>query len=369
MNKVAVIIPVYKTDEKLLRKCITSVQNQTLKNIEIIIIDDGSPDKCGEICDEYAREDSRIKVVHKKNEGVSVARNVGIELSNAQYLSFVDADDWIDKETLEEAFNEADMNDDDILQWTYIWHQGNKNIANNEVFSESGILSEEQKKEYTLKAIVDTHPSYSCNSGFAAGAPWAKVYKRDFIINNKLRFVPGLARSQDRIFNLYAYDAANKIEYLNKPFSHYIANDTSAVVSYRPNVEVVYDKYLQEIETFIGQKKNIDPVFVEARAICQCYVLQQIFTQYLFNKNCDLSFLEKLKEVRRLAKEPKYAAGIENIDKVKRSLTKKQYYCIKVLKISPLMATFGMELKKNKNKRISLWKKWILCLSYYIIRH
>ena len=96
MPIVSIIIPIYNVKEKYLRKCIESAIDQTLKEIEIILIDDGSQDKCGEICDEYADKDGRIKVIHKENGGVSSARNRGLEQAVGEYIMFVDADDYME---------------------------------------------------------------------------------------------------------------------------------------------------------------------------------------------------------------------------------------------------------------------------------
>lgn len=91
----SVIIPVYKV-EKYLRQCVDSVINQTYKNLEIILVDDGSPDNCGKICDEYAEKDKRVKVIHQLNKGLSGARNTGTEQASGEYIAFVDSDDWLD---------------------------------------------------------------------------------------------------------------------------------------------------------------------------------------------------------------------------------------------------------------------------------
>ena len=101
MNElISVIVPVYKV-EPYLRRCIDSIISQTYHNLEIILVDDGSPDGCPEICDEYAERDSRIKVIHKKNGGLSDARNVGLGSSSGKYVTFVDSDDWIDNDLIE----------------------------------------------------------------------------------------------------------------------------------------------------------------------------------------------------------------------------------------------------------------------------
>lgn len=103
---ISVIVPVYKV-EQFLPRCVDSLVAQTYQNLEIILIDDGSPDRCGEICDEYAKTDSRIKVIHKPNGGLSSARNAGIDVANGQYLAFVDSDDWVDTDCYEKLLGLA----------------------------------------------------------------------------------------------------------------------------------------------------------------------------------------------------------------------------------------------------------------------
>ena len=96
-EKTSVIVPIYKVEEYL-HRCIDSIINQTYTNLEIILVDDGSPDNCPMICDEYAKKDSRIRVIHKKNGGLSDARNAGLEIATGEYIGFVDSDDWIHKD-------------------------------------------------------------------------------------------------------------------------------------------------------------------------------------------------------------------------------------------------------------------------------
>ena len=103
-EKISIIIPVYKV-ENYLEKCIDSILCQTYRNLEVILVDDGSPDKCGEICDRYAAKDNRVKVIHKKNAGVARARNDGIDIATGDYISFIDSDDWIAENAYEVLYN------------------------------------------------------------------------------------------------------------------------------------------------------------------------------------------------------------------------------------------------------------------------
>ena len=112
-NLISIIVPIYNV-EKYLKKCIDSIINQTYKNLEIILVDDGSPDNCGKICDEYAKKDNRIKVIHKENGGVSSARNVGVENATGEYIGFVDSDDYIEKDMYEVLINNLKKENADI---------------------------------------------------------------------------------------------------------------------------------------------------------------------------------------------------------------------------------------------------------------
>ena len=101
MEKISVIVPVYKIKEQYLKECIESISKQTYSNLEIILVDDGSPDKCGEICDALAKDDDRIIVIHKENGGLSSARNAGMQVMKGDYITFVDSDDVLEKKFVE----------------------------------------------------------------------------------------------------------------------------------------------------------------------------------------------------------------------------------------------------------------------------
>ncbi len=117
---ISIIVPIYQV-ELYLEKCIDSIINQTYKNLEIILIDDGSPDRCGAICDEYAGKDSRIRVIHQKNGGLSAARNAGLDIAKGDYIQFVDSDDWIEPEACETVLTIAEEQHADIVCFGFCW--------------------------------------------------------------------------------------------------------------------------------------------------------------------------------------------------------------------------------------------------------
>ena len=126
-EKISIIVPVYKV-EQYLKRCVDSLINQTYKNVEIILVDDGSPDKCPQICDNYAKKDSRVKVIHKKNGGLSDARNVGLDNAIGKYISFVDSDDWVEVDFIENLYKNAKKENADIsiIGYTLVWDDGRK---------------------------------------------------------------------------------------------------------------------------------------------------------------------------------------------------------------------------------------------------
>ena len=127
MPKVSIIIPIFNV-EKYINKCIESVINQTLEDIEIILIDDESPDNCPLICDNYAAKDSRIKVIHKKNEGLGFARNSGLDIATGEYVTFLDSDDFVDLYTYEHLYNIAIKEDLDTLYYKFSRFTNENNI-------------------------------------------------------------------------------------------------------------------------------------------------------------------------------------------------------------------------------------------------
>ena len=116
--KVSIVVPIYNV-ESYLERCIQTLLNQTLKDIEIILIDDGSPDHCPQICNEYAQKDSRIKVIHKKNAGLGYARNSGLEIARGKYLAFVDSDDYVEANMYEILYNKIKDSNSDVVFCNY----------------------------------------------------------------------------------------------------------------------------------------------------------------------------------------------------------------------------------------------------------
>lgn len=173
-----IIVPVYKV-EKYLRRCLDSLVNQTYKNLEIILVDDGSPDNCGAICDEFVQKDSRISVIHKENGGLGSARNAGLEICNGVYVLFVDSDDWVENNYVEVMLDYKTENN--IVCCGY-----------NAVYSGEVITNcIGEIKKYTALSFIDTMLTFGLeNANGTASNPignymWNKMWSKSFFVSTK----------------------------------------------------------------------------------------------------------------------------------------------------------------------------------------
>lgn len=211
---VSVIVPVYKV-EAYLDRCIQSILNQTYANLEIILVDDGSPDKCPVICDQYAKKDARIKVIHKSNGGLSSARNAGMDIASGDYIAFVDSDDWIEVNMISHLVGMCESFDADVSDIRCIQTDGTKRIKNDnemsEVYSGQDII-----KRYLFRGLNEQN-----------GAPytvWRKLYKRNIIINE--RFEEGIL-NEDICFNYLILDKCHTYVESNQIMYNYFQNEAS----------------------------------------------------------------------------------------------------------------------------------------------
>lgn len=164
---ITVIVPIYKV-ESYLRKCIDSIINQTYKNLEIILVDDGSPDKCGLICDEYAANDSRVHVIHKENGGLSDARNVALDVMKGDYVTFIDSDDYIDNEYLHYLYDLLKQNDADIAICEYLYITESGKVINHVQNDGHSMVMNREQALYEL-----------LSSKLYSNSAWGKLYKKE----------------------------------------------------------------------------------------------------------------------------------------------------------------------------------------------
>lgn len=214
---ISVIVPVYKVEEYL-NRCVDSILNQTYENIELILVDDGSPDNCGKICDDYAAKDDRVKVIHKQNGGVSTARNEGIKAACGEYITFVDSDDYVTSEHFLEFLN-TDSNNIDLIVTSFLVKDLNgtyKVESNGAEFTLDKLETEDYQK------LFDSSMCYV----------WNKFYKKSIVDLHNIRFVENVPFGEDTIF-VYTYlKKVNKVRFTTACTYFYEDKDATATKKY-----------------------------------------------------------------------------------------------------------------------------------------
>ena len=254
MIDISIIVPVYKV-EKYLNRCINSLINQTMKNIEIILIDDGSPDNCPFLCDQWKNKDARIKVVHKKNGGLSSARNTGIEVASGKYIGFVDSDDEIEHDMYEKMYKVCEKYNVDFAMCDYQRKLRNGQTYLKTLNIDGGYYSKE-------KIIKDIFPSLIMSSSIEYGpilSVWHCLYNSNFLRKNNLKFDEEVKWSEDNIFSAFAGYYANSFYYLkNEGLYYYHQNENSITTSYRHGAWDVYKKMNKHMHDFFDKVKDYD---------------------------------------------------------------------------------------------------------------
>ena len=226
-NGISIIVPVYNV-EKYLKRCVESIINQTYKNLEIILIDDGSTDNSGKICDEYALMDNRVKVLHIKNGGVSNARNLGIENATGEYIAFVDSDDYLEKEMYAKMLNKAQKEDADLVFCKYRRFDEQGKYIN--VNDEEGLIQLADRKDIKCFFVKEA-------DNIVWGTIWRSLYKKCILQN--LRFDLDIYLNEDFIFILRAIMSARRIFFLNEYlYNYYFPITWSKKYIFKPGYEL-----------------------------------------------------------------------------------------------------------------------------------
>lgn len=252
---ITIVVPVYKVPYDLLHKCLNSICAQTSKNFEAILIDDGSPDRCGTICDEYAQKHSFMRVIHQANGGLSVVRNNGVNCAVGEWVCFVDGDDWIEPNTVEFAEQYVrECGDGDVLMWDeYIDMRG---FAKPNSFFGADVKQTLCFEGGDCRRLIDRIlPERGVSPAGAIaglGTANARLYNRAFLQSHRLRNKPGLKRMQDNVFNLWVFHATRKVYYRPERLYHYVSNEDAATKRYTPDIAdtmyFLFESFLEFIQ-------------------------------------------------------------------------------------------------------------------------
>lgn len=255
-NMISIIVPVYNS-ELYLKKCLDSIISQTYENIEIICIDDNSSDDSLRILQEYKKKDQRIKVLQKANEGVSLARNAGLDVARGDYILFVDSDDWIDRCTCEVVLKKILEETADLVMWSYIRERetesSQKQIFDCDIVFEGKDVQE--KLHRRMIGIVDDELARPENAD-ALCTVWGKLYCRTIISANHIRFydIRKIGTYEDGLFNLEYLKYVQKAIFLNQYFYHYRRTNVNSITgAYNANLGRQWDTLFRIMDKYIEQ--------------------------------------------------------------------------------------------------------------------
>ncbi len=265
---VSIVIPVFNV-ERHLRQCLDSVLRQTLKEWECICIDDGSPDGSGAILDEYGNKDARFKIIHQRNRGVSAARNLGIKLASAPYLTFIDSDDWVEDDALESLLSAMEESCADMVMRSICIHQENHQEVSMETpYPPSGNMRDEYavtEKSFSGAALVDV-------------SIWAKLFSVETIRAHQIHFAPELKVSEDMEFSTRMLCHSRRVSIIRKPLYHYRAGHESSIMNNIVRGRMKTSDFINSINAIYRLYRCV-PSGLERRALSGKNFYRQIIRQ------------------------------------------------------------------------------------------
>lgn len=293
-----IIIPIYNV-EKYLNKCLKSIQNQSFRDFEAILVDDESPDKCPQICDEIVQQDSRFSVIHKKNAGAGYARNTGLDVARGEYIVFVDPDDYIDIECLQYFYNHIKDEKADVCYGGVYDVISDKVIKEDFLYKEGTFLNEEIRKNLLVKMVGK---AASEKKGPIPMSVWRGIYKNSLLKENKIHFLSEREfLSEDYLFTFDVLTKAQVVSCTKYYFYYHIKDNMESLsTKYNPNrfnVDRAYSLYqsFEKKSKEIGYeqcyRERIQAAFLSNIIVC---LKQTVGNRSEFGKNKTITLLSKI---------------------------------------------------------------------------
>ena len=341
MAKVSVIVPVFKV-EQYLGNCVDHLCNQTLKDIEIILVDDGSPDNCPKLCDDYANKDNRVKVIHKKNAGVSAARNDGLKAATGDYVIFCDSDDWMEDTGLEALYEAAvESNADMTIGDVYLAYSDRTKYV--KFYKDEFTTSDRSYIAELIKA--DIYRTYCPNPpeegyAFGYGGPWNKLVRREFLIDNNINFDLRLKGIFDDIlYTAHVLAKANCVRYIQKPVYYYRQVENSITHSYKPNVVEINEAIFNAWEELFSELDNPER-YREAYYACVLRRTEEAIKLYFNNPKNINNKQGRVKEFKKIMTMHPYSDATRGVDRKK--ISKRQRAIVWLSRINAYSLIIGL---------------------------
>lgn len=298
--RVSIVVPVYNA-ERFLARCVDSLLAQTHRELEILLVDDGSTDASGRICDERAASDARVKAFHQKNAGPSAARNLGLGAASGKYLMFVDADDFADPDMVAAMTAAVETTGSGLAVCTYVSHlfDGGKQLASSSFRLEGQRLTVDDFLSLSTLKIDDPHAVRA--RAHVAGNIWGKLYLTDIVKKAGLGFDPALMRYEDIQFNFSYMSAIDKIVVLNKDLYHYCVFSDHASLSDR----MTRKNFGMAASSYAAIRGRLDGRSRDYLGYYFSYIIMGYLIR-LFQKGSPYTFAEAVREMKAVCATPMY---------------------------------------------------------------
>ncbi|MBQ5610483.1 MAG: glycosyltransferase family 2 protein [Fibrobacteraceae bacterium] len=337
MIKVSVIIPVYKVPLEYLRKCLDSLAAQTLHECEFIVISDGASEAELSVCKEYARADFRFKIFSKAHNGVSATRQFGLNEAKGQYVTFVDSDDWVELNYLDEIYKKAVENSLEILNWDYrieniIPSNQVKPLLNHSI----SLLNEEERNLFLNNILINQ------NFGQSLSFCSTRLYKTSFLREKNITFNKELSIGEDKAFNYQAYASANRLGYINKTYYNYRMRDDSTIHKFISNSLPIYMRYINYIASICltQNKKSLGKEFLN--------IFFHSLDYSYFPTNKDISIKSSISNLKKIIPSKEFQQGLSLLNDQKLSIRLHFYlFCLRKNILLPIYIKASRRLLKR----------------------
>lgn len=327
--KISIIVPAYNV-EKYITKCVMSLLEQTYKNLEIIIVNDGSVDSTGEIVDAFVEKDKRIYAIHQKNGGLPNARNTGLRCATGQYVMFLDSDDWLEPNCCENIIQEIEKENADLLFFEYYKEFKDKTVT---------VQTYKNKKLiYNSKGIKE-FPIYDMRTITA----WGKIYSKKLIGNNL--FDEKMKTAEDVGFNYHIYDKVNVAVYINVPLLHYRILEHSAIHGFDSRIIEKLEYPLDVLYSWSLKDEIHKKAYYSFLAIAYLLICQNGICQ-----NNHMSFRQKVIAIKKIKSYKRYQTLFQNTEYIKIPNSRKMIIWFGKVNLN-LMIIMIVMLKQMKEKR------------------
>lgn len=315
MPKLSVVVPIYNV-EQYIGQMIESLQAQTLEDLEIILVDDGSPDNSGRICDDYAAKDARIKVIHKPNGGVGAARNDGLDAATGEWIVFCDSDDWVELDAFQRLVEAGEAAGADVVFGDANLVYGD-HVQKAQFYKDEFVTSDRERIDQLIAADFSRTYCFAPPEGgpaFGYGGPWNKLVRRQLMIDNGIRFdlrVKGIF--DDILYTAYIFAVAQTVAYVHVPVYNYRQLGSSITHSYKANLLEINEAIFVAWQEFM-QKFGPDGRFQKPYYANVIRRFKSTLGLYFFSKKNTKSFRAQCKELKALMGSEPYRTALREVD-------------------------------------------------------